>query len=103
MYVEVSSDGARVREPETLTSLSVRAEAGLDRAALAGALVPLGRLEGGHAWLEIEALRHAAGADVPAESRPEWDSGFEGMIAYASSKGWVADGAVRAHLESLGP
>ena len=100
MYVEVSADGARIRDPETLTSLSVRAVAGLDAASLARALAALGHIEGEHAWLAIDALRRAAGAEVPAAARPGWESGFDGMIAYATSKGWVADGAVRAHLES---
>lgn len=100
MYVEVSSDGARVREPETLTSLSVRTAAGLGPAAVAAALAGLGLLDGEHAWLGIEALRRAAGAAVPDGARAAWETGFDGMIAFATSKGWVADGAVRAHLES---
>jgi hypothetical protein len=60
-----------------------------------GFKVVAGRPE--HAYVTRDALRSLAGdrADDPA-----WQEQLEGMLAYASSKGWVRDdGAVRAHVE----
>ena len=54
--------------------------------------------DGEHVWLDIAAAR-ASGADASADG--EWSAQFDGMIAYATSKGWT-DGAgthVRAHVE----
>jgi hypothetical protein len=54
----------------------------------------LGRADGDHAWLDAGALR-AAGDGSAA-----WAAGFDGMLAYAASKGWASeDGTrVRAHI-----
>jgi hypothetical protein len=54
--------------------------------------------------LDIAAFKAAAAATLPADEQAEldnWANGFDGMIAYATSKGWTnADGtAVRAHVE----
>lgn len=99
MFVEVDGNGAAVREPDVLTSLSVRVGRGVDDRAVAAALDGLGRLDGSHVWLDVPALRDRAGSLVGRDGRADWEAGFDGMIAYATSKGWVADGAVRAHLE----
>jgi hypothetical protein len=55
------------------------------------------RLEGDHAWIEIDALKAAAAGRVD----DGWLAKFEEMIEFAASRGWVSDdGAlVRAHLE----
>ena len=57
----------------------------------------LGRIEGGHAWLDIGALRAAA---RPPRSCT-WDERFQQAMAYAQSNGWTdpAGEFVRAHLE----
>ena len=83
---------SNVIEVETLTELSV--EAG-DAAVTLG---ELGTVEGDYAWLQIDELRRAAHrAGVPEG----WNTEFDGMIAYAKTKGWMSDDgrAVRAHID----
>lgn len=100
MYVETTRDGCAVRDAADLKSLSVRAA---DAGALAG-LAGLGEPtdDGGHVWLDIRALRAAAGATLPAEERAAWTEGFDGMIAFAAKHGWTSDDGtrVRAHVEA---
>jgi hypothetical protein len=87
-----------VDEAENLKALSV--ELRDCSPAQAGALLAdrdLGRIEDGHAWLNIAALR--------ATARPPrsctWDERFERAMAYAQSNGWSdpAGEFVRAHIE----
>ena len=96
MFVEVTEGQCAVREAADLKSLSVQAA---DRAHLS-ALGALGQVDGDHVWLSIDALKAAAAATVPDDERSAWADGYDGMIAYATSKGWAsADGsAVRAHI-----
>ncbi len=53
-----------------------------------------------HVWLRIAEAR-ARGAD--ASSNDEFVAGFDAMIAFATSKGWVDDDAthVRACVEAM--
>ena len=57
--------------------------------------------DGEHVWLDI-AVARTAGAETSAD--PAWTSKYDGMIAYASSKGWTDDAGthVRAHVERPG-
>jgi hypothetical protein len=100
MFVEISSDTAVVREAADLKSLSVRVQQG---AQLAPGLHGLGELDpaGEHAWLHVDVLKATAAATLPTAEQDEWVKGFDGMIAYATSKGWTSeDGrSVRAHIE----
>ena len=96
MYVHVDTDAAtaEVREPEDLQRLHVTVAGGGPPEEAARLLAPFGRLDGEHAWLRVAALRAAGPAD------PAWVERFEGMISYASAKGWTDEtGSVRAHLE----
>lgn len=55
------------------------------------------RSDGDHVWFDIVALKDLAGP------RPDqWHSEFAGMIAYATSKGWVDDelNTVRVHIST---
>lgn len=56
----------------------------------------LGRIEGEHAWLDIDQLR----ALSPLAGDQAWNDGFDATMAYAGSKGWLNDSGteVRAHL-----
>ena len=56
----------------------------------------LGRLEDEHVWLDIARLR----ALSPLSDDPDWVSGFDGVMTYAATKGWIDDtgSRVRAHL-----
>lgn len=40
-------------------------------------------------------------AETQLSTSPEWKSGFDGMVAFAASKGWLrdSDNAIRAHIE----
>jgi len=104
VFVLVSgSDGearASVEDPGNLRQLHAEfrgvgddvAAAAIAAAGLAAA--GLGTVDGDHAWLDAGALR-AAG-----DGSQKWDTGFDGMLAYAAGKGWTSeDGArVRAHI-----
>lgn len=96
MYVRIADGTAAVEELDNLRALEVRtAGAAPDAVAAALAAAGLGTVEGDHAWLSIPALRER-GADLG----DAWADGFDGMIAYAASNGWVGDDGttVRAHL-----
>jgi hypothetical protein len=87
-----------VDEAENLKALSVQLR-GCSPAQAAALLADrdLGRIEGGHAWLDIGALR--AIARQPRSCT--WDERFQLAMAYAQSNGWTdpAGEFVRAHLE----
>jgi hypothetical protein len=51
--------------------------------------------DGDHLWLDIDHCRDLGRAELG----DDWVARFDGMITYASSKGWTADGRVRAHVE----
>ena len=99
MFVLVSgSDGevrASVEDPGNLKQLHAEFRGvSDDQATAALTAAGLGSVDGEHAWLDAGALR-AAG-----DGSATWASGFDGMLAYAASKGWASeDGArVRAHI-----
>ncbi|SDG61307.1 hypothetical protein [Klenkia brasiliensis] len=92
MQIDAHRPTAVVTDVGDLRRLEVLAPAGLADADLAHRLGDLGRLDGDHVWLPVERLRQAGPADG------DWAAGFEAMIGYATSKGWVSDGAVRAHV-----
>jgi hypothetical protein len=103
MFVEVTEGRVAVRDAADLKGLAVHA---VDRTQLSalGDLQQLGGAgsdDGDHVWLSIAALKAAAMATLPDDDRAAWSEAYDGMIAYATSKGWTSpDGAaVRAHLE----
>jgi hypothetical protein len=95
MQIDAHRPTAVVTDVEDLKRLEVLAPAGLPDDELAGRLGDLGRLDGDHVWLDVAGLR-AAGQPGDAA----WGAGFDGMIGYAGSKGWLdeAGTAVRAHV-----
>ncbi len=50
-----------------------------------------------HLWIDIVFVRELAGDAADAE----WQAQFDGMLAYANSKGWVDEPAnrVEAHIQ----
>ncbi|MDQ8729544.1 hypothetical protein [Bradyrhizobium sp. LHD-71] len=68
-----------------------------DAAFLTEALAPAGRYDGSHAWISQEWLISQGVAHGDA-----WREGFDKMAAFAQSKGWVENGAIRAHVETVG-
>jgi len=96
MIIRVTSAGAMLEAPEDLKGFKLVVEGGLAGDALATALGAAGRLAGEHAWISPGWLRDASGLAGDAA----WVQGFEGMVGYATRKGWVDDtGAIRAHIE----
>ncbi|MCB4823151.1 hypothetical protein [Roseicella aerolata] len=96
MIVHVSAQGARLDAPEDLKGFKLLVTDGLQGEALARALGSAGTLEDEHAWISPDWLRQASGRAGDAA----WTQGFEGMLAYATKKGWVnRDGAIRGHIE----
>ena len=92
MQIDAHQPTAAVVGGDDRRRLEVLAPEGLPDADLAARLGELGRLDGDHVWLSVEHLRQAGPAD------PGWAEGFDGMIGYARSKGWVEGDAVRAHV-----
>lgn len=92
MFIRMTAGRPVLAEPETFTALSVQVA---DRAALTALSEAIGgRVEGDTLWLPIPALHALAG-----ERDADWHRAFDGMIAYADSKGWCAGDNVRAHAE----
>lgn len=95
VVVDGATGSVRMDEPESLRGLSVELrDCGATRAA--ALLAGLGQLDGDHVWLDIAGLR----ALSPLAEDPEWVTGFDGVIAYAETKGWIDDtgSRVRAHV-----
>jgi len=98
MIVEIDlNDGATLTEPAVFTAFHATAATG-DASLVGAAMGPAGHAAGdGHVWVSIQWLRDTAGdADGP-----EWAEGFDAMVSFAASKGWL-DGAethIRAHIE----
>lgn len=53
-----------------------------------------------HLWIDIAFVRDLAGDAADAE----WQVQFDGMLAYANSKGWINESAnrVEAHIQPHG-
>lgn len=97
MHVELSTTGqAAIGEVDDLKSLKVIA-ARSEAAPHSAPSDAVGRIDSEHAWLRISWLL-SAGERLAG---PGWSPGFDRMIDYARSKGWVDDseGLVRAHIE----
>jgi hypothetical protein len=96
--------GVALADPDDLGSFKVLAQAAQpDTAALERALEGVGSLgPDGHAFISVEAVRLLAGDRA---GDPEWSGGFEKMLAYAGSKGWMneAGDAIQAHVEWAKP
>jgi hypothetical protein len=98
LIVDGAAGLVTVDEAENLKALSVELRGcSPERAAVLLGDRGLGRIEDGHAWLDIGALRAAA---RPPRSCT-WDERFQRAMAYAQSNGWTdpAGDFVRAHLE----
>ena len=65
--------------------------------ALEGAGVGRSSANPGHVYINVAAVREMAAGRVGAA----WDDDFAGMLAYASSKGWLDESgsAIEAHIE----
>jgi hypothetical protein len=89
-------------EPDVFDRLAVVVAGEGSRADLARATAGVGGLDedGEHLFIARGALRSLAGERAVSAV---WMEGFDAMIGYAESKGWVdAEGRVRAHVEWAG-
>lgn len=96
MFLQVTQDlKVSLEDADNFKAFKVVAATASDealRTALAEA--GAGRLDGEHVWVSADWLRAQAGGSA------EWGKNFEGLLAFAGSKGWLDDqGAVRAHIE----
>jgi hypothetical protein len=93
MYVEVSGSGVGLGDVDNFGAFAVVVEGEQD---LGVRLAGLGVVEGEHVYFDAEAVKGLAGERASGE----WGVGFDRMVEFARSKGWV-DGAgrVRAHIE----
>lgn len=102
MKIILGSDAAaELHDPGNFTAFSIAAPADLPAGEL-GSLVRrsgIGALDddGSHVHVGIEAIRALAAGRTDGG----WDAGFDAMISYARTKGWVDDAAdtVRAHVD----
>ncbi|HEY2225770.1 hypothetical protein [Actinomycetospora sp.] len=101
MYLAIADDGVALRLPEVVTDLYASYRQRLTQERLAAVLAEndAGELseDGAHVMIPVATLRRLAAGRVPEG----WDADFDGMLAYARTKGWLSEegDAVRAHLE----
>ncbi len=104
MNVDLSAGAPALLEPDDLQSFKVvvPADAIGDEERLAVVVGTIGRpADAGHVFVDIEAL-----LDLVPDRRdePGWRKGFDGMVSYARTKGWLDDAgtAIRGHVEPPG-
>jgi hypothetical protein len=95
MIIAIEVDGAvSLKEASDFKGFKVTAPND-DSTFLTKALGPAGRHDGSHAWISQDWLIEQGKAHGAA-----WREGFGKMAAYAQSKGWIENGAIRAHVET---
>lgn len=97
MIIVVEGDDVRMDDPEDLKGFKVVVKSG-DDATVAQALKSVGRVvDRETAWIRTGAVRALAHSRVDSD----WDEGFEAMLEYAASKGWLSDDGseIQAHVE----
>ena len=98
VIIRVDRSGPSLLEPEDCKRFSV--EVGDLPGGPAALLAALGSWAAGgdaaHVWIRIDAVRAAAAGTVG----PAWDAEFDGMVAFAGTKGWLDETgtAIRAHV-----
>jgi hypothetical protein len=93
MVIVVEGAEVRLDEPTDFKGFKVVVKGGD-----ASALESVGRLEDDDtAWIQIEAVRRLAG-DAADQA---WEEGYDAMLAYARTKGWLHDARreIQAHVE----
>ena len=105
MYVRVDLEydttSVSLEEPDNCKQFHVvQAGVGTDTVvanALEGAGVGRASANPGHVYINVDAVREMASGRVG----DSWDDDFAGMLAYASSKGWLDESgsAIEAHIE----
>ncbi len=101
MIVRADLDASSVTlvDPDDFFRFEVAVAGGaVDDERLGPLLAPHGRMDGDHAWIDTGAIVALAG-DAADDA---WHAGFEAMVDYARSKGFLAEdgSAIRGHLEA---
>lgn len=98
MIIQVDLEhGATVVAPEELTAFHAVSTT-TDSSAVGPAMGDAGDDAGeGHVWVSADWIR----SQVADEVSGDWRSSFDGMIAYAASKGWMNEAGthIKAHIE----
>ena len=101
MKVEITDGSGVVRllEEAVFTEFSVAAPGGLDHSGIDSAL----RQSGAGLMEGAQALISTAWIKSQATVTREWLAGFDAMLAFAESRGWLSVNgkSVRAHVERL--
>jgi len=100
MIIAVTRAGVALRDADDLKKFAVSSELGSADVAAILTETGWGRAsdEEGHVAVSVAAVRNAAAAAGHASE--EWDDGFERMLAYAATKGWLVDpDHILAHVE----
>jgi hypothetical protein len=103
MIIDVTASGVSLRDVNVFDDFHVEVapDIDLDEAlTLAGAGRPIGD---GDVYISIPWIRDVMGERE--EDDETWQTGFEGMLGYARSRGWISeDGdAFRSHITRLAP
>lgn len=97
--VDVPAAATTLQEPEDCKKFHVEAS-GVPEGSLDAVLAALGSWasggDDGHVWVSIDAVRSAAAGRVG----DGWAADFDGMVAYAGTKGWLnaAGDGIQAHI-----
>lgn len=93
MVIVVQGDEVRLDESSDFEGFKVVVKGGD-----ASAVETVGRLEDPDtAWIQMEAVRRLAGDAADQQ----WENGYDAMLAYARTKGWLHDARreIQAHVE----
>lgn len=98
MILQVTERGLSLKQPEDLKSYSIRVDGSERSKASIIELHPeLLSVEPARVAVAQETLRGLAGSLAHDQ---EWLAGFDGMVKYAGSKGWVTEaGEIIGHIE----
>ena len=98
MIVRIVDGAVGLEEADVFTRFHVAADEGTGLDGVVAALAGHGHAApDDHVWIRVESLRAWA---EPTDA--DWDEGFSGMLAYASSKGWTDESGthILAHIET---
>lgn len=89
--------GARIDEADVFTAFSA-ASGTTDNAAVGSAMGEAGHAadNDGHVWVSADWIRSTVNGD------DAWTAGFDAMVSFATSKGWMNDAGthILAHIEA---
>ena len=85
----------KLADPDNFRGFAVQLQG--DGAAAEDAFSTLGRGDGDHVFVDVDALRDLAGERAEDLA---WTDSLSQMVAYAGAHGWLDEsGRIRAHIE----